>query len=447
MIKVRREDNYYQGGFSIQSVNWRIKKSVVMLIALLRIWFMLLAFGQNQEAAAAPASMLDSLNLLYNDINASQFPRIVSLVTVTNDIGFIVGKLDENNFKVYEDNVRELPILVEELPVADFGINAVLAIDHSGSMRGQPVADAKNAASIFVTLMQSQDQSAVVSFNHEPHTDCPFTGQVDSLKAAISKIEANGGTAIYDALMHSTYLFTSNLKNRAIILLTDGADKDSRYTYQEALTALVSHEIRVFSIGLGLNQNSPEENILKDVANKTGGLYFYSPTSRELEEIYKAISKLLHHRYRVTYTTHNPAKDGTLRHVQIQVLVNNNTSSDTASYRAPYEAPPVDTTKPKPPVIPPPPPEPVFEVVPNPFTPNEDGFNDWVEFRQGDSLPAGWVITILDRAGRPVRILKNGDRFWNGKDDSGQVVLPGCYLYLVSNAGRIIHRGLIQLVR
>ncbi|MDZ7263646.1 MAG: VWA domain-containing protein [candidate division KSB1 bacterium] len=418
----------------------------MMLLALIRIWFVPFAFGQSNAMAVAQTTMLDSLNLLYNDINASQFPRIVSLVTVTNEIGFVVGKLDENNFKVYEDNVRELPILVEELPVADFGISVVLAIDRSGSMRGQPVADAKNAASIFVTLMQPQDQSAVVSFNHEPHTDYPFTNQVDSLKAAIATIEANGGTAVYDALMHSTYLFTSYLKNRAIILLTDGADKDSRYTYQEALTALISHEIRVFSIGLGLNRNSPEENILKDVANKTGGLYFYSPSSKELEEIYKAISKLLHHRYRVTYTTHNPAKDGTLRHVQIQVSVNSNSSADTASYRAPYEAPPVDTTKPKPPVVPPPP-EPVFEAVPNPFTPNDDGFNDWTEFRQGDSIPLEWVITILDRAGRPVRTLKNGDRFWNGKDESGQAMLPGCYLYLVANGGRIIHRGLIQLIR
>jgi VWFA-related protein len=445
-MKIGSAGNYHSNPCSMPIRFPGLQKAVTFLLALIRIWFVPMAFGQSSDISLERTAMLDSLNLLYNDINASQFPRIVSLVTVTNEIGFVVGKLDENNFKVHEDKVRELPILVEELPVADFGISVVLAIDRSGSMRGQPVADAKNAASLFVSLMQIQDQSAVVSFNHEPHTDCPFTHQVDSLKAAIATIEANGGTAVYDALMHSTYLFTSYLKNRAIILLTDGADKDSRYTYQEALTALISHEIRVFSIGLGLNQNSPEENILKDVANKTGGLYFYSPTSRELEEIYKAISKLLHHRYRITYTTHNPAKDGTLRHVEIQVLVNNNASSDTASYRAPYEAPPVDTTKPKPPVVPPPP-EPGFEVVPNPFTPNDDGFNDWTEFRQGDSLPSTWVITILDRAGRPVRSLKNGDRFWNGKDESGQAMMPGCYLYLVSNGGQIIHRGLIQLIR
>jgi gliding motility-associated-like protein len=172
-------------------------------------------------------------------------------------------------------------------------------------------------------------------------------------------------------------------------------------------------------------------------------MYYYSPTSSDLEAIYRAISKLLHHRYQVTYATHNPAKDGTLRHVRIDVMVDSNTSSDTASYRAPYEKAPIDTVKP--PIIPPE--EPSFEVVPNPFTPNEDGFNDRAEFRQGVAIPANWIISILDRSGKLINQLKNGDRYWNGEDEQGHTVLPGCYLFIVSNGGQVIHRGLIQLIR
>ena len=382
----------------------------------------------------------DSVTLVYNDINAAGFPQIVSLVTVTNSVGFAIDKLDEDNFEVYEDNVRELPIKVEELSSGEIGINAVLVIDRSGSMRGQPITDAKKAATIFVELMQSKDQSAVVSFSHQPQTDSPFTRDIDSLKAAISRIEANGGTAIFDALIHSVYLMNHGLKNRAIILLTDGADKDSQYSYQEALNALLSYEVRVFTIGLGLNQNSPEENTLKDLASKTGGLYYYSPTSSDLEEIYRAISRLLHHRYRITYSTHNPAKDGTLRHVEIKVFVDNNTSGDTASYRAPYEgkSDPVDSVIVE---------DPNFEVVPNPFTPNDDGFNDWTEFRKGDGIPQNWIISIIDRAGRVIKQLRNGEKIWTGTDQSGQVMLPGTYLYIVFDGNQAIHRGLIQLVR
>ncbi|HEX9972397.1 MAG TPA: VWA domain-containing protein [bacterium] len=415
---------------------------IVIFILILHNYLTTIMYALESKNVMTRSLTLDSLILIYNDVNALTFPKIVSLVTVTNDAGFIVGKLDENNFIVQEDNTRELPILVEELASGVVGINVALTIDRSGSMRGQPITDAKNAASSFVGLMQKDDQSAVVSFANQPRTDHLFTSDVDSLKAAIARIQSNGGTAIFDALIHSVYLMNNSLKNRAIILLTDGADRDSQASYADALATVQSYEVRVFTIGLGLAQGSPEENILKDLASKTGGLYFYSPTSAQLEEIYRAISQLLHHRYRITYSTHNPAKDGTLRHVQVDVAVNTATSKDTANYRAPYEAPPIDP--PDDPVIPP---DSTFEVIPNPFTPNEDGFNDWTEFRKGSNIPQEWVITILDRAGRQVRQLHNGDRIWNGKDESGQIMLPGCYLYLVSSGKKIIYRGLIQLIR
>lgn len=438
-------------------------RSVFILnaVMLVMILFDVRGFVKASEVTsqAAASVMLDSLSLVYNHVDASQFPRIVSLVTVTNERGLIVGKLDENNFEVREDSVRELPIIVEELPEAQIGINVVLTIDRSESMTGQPITDARNAARSFVDLMQSQDKSAIVSFNHTPWTDHSFTGNIDSLKSAISKISAFGYTAVFDAIIHSVDLITDDLKNRAIILLTDGADNRSRYSFQQALNELISHEVRAFTIGLGLKRNSPEENVLKDLASKTGGLYFYSPTSNELEEIYRAISQLLHHRYQISYSTHNPAKDSTLRHVRIDVMVNRNSSSDTARYRAPYEKPPDPPPPPvDPPVVPPvvppvdppiepPNQEPVFEVAPNPFTPNGDGFNDRIEFRQGTELPQAWTISIMDRAGRTIKNLKQGERFWNGKDEAGQVMLPGCYLYVVSNGSRAIHRGFIQLIR
>ncbi len=378
----------------------------------------------------------EKLTLVYNEIDASNFPKIISIVSVMNDLSYVIGVLDENNFEVREDDVRELPITVELIAGGDIGVNVALVIDCSGSMMGQPITDAKNAANAFIDLMQSRDQSAIVSFSNQPRTDHAFSNDKNALKAAISSINAAGGTAMFDALIHAVYLMSASMKNRAIILLTDGADKDSYYTYQEALTALISHEVRTFTIGLGLNQNSSEENILKEIARQTGGLYFYSPTSGDLKTIYEAIYKLLHSQYRVTYTTHNPAKDGTLRHVKIDVFVNSYTSVDTANYRAPYSGSGGDI-----------PDSPDFQVVPNPFTPNDDGLNDWTEFRKGDGIPDTWVISIMDRTGRLIKNLRNGEAIWNGTDEAGMTMLPGTYLYIIYDGEQAIHRGLIQLVR
>ena len=399
--------------------------------------------GEELSKVSAKSSTADSLNLIYNSVDASNFPKIISLVTVMDMAGLIISKLDENNFMVFEDNTRELPIEVIELTDADIGINVVLTIDRSSSMEGQPIIDAKTAATTFVDLMQSKDKSAIVSFSGTPRTEHPFSNNKDSLKVAISKIFINARTAVYDAVIHSVYLLSDDIQNRVIILLTDGADNSSSNTYGEALNACLSNEVRVFTIGLGLRQNSPEKDILKNLAGETGGLYYYSPTSKELKEIYLAISKLLHHRYQISYTTHNPAKDGTLRHVHIDVMANTSTSWDTASYRAPYEPGPVDTLDP----VDPEPVEPTFEVVPNPFTPNDDGYNDWVEFKKGDTFPPDCSISILDRSGRLIRHLNKGENIWDGKDKSGNIMLPGSYLFFVANDSHIIHRGLIQLIR
>ncbi len=91
--------------------------------------------------------------------------------------------------------------------------------------------------------------------------------------------------------------------------------------------------------------------------------------------------------------------------------------------------------------------EPEVEVVPNPFTPNDDGFNDGTEFKRDGGIPANWVIIIMDRSGRTVRELRNGENVWDGKDSSGQLVLPGAYLYVIKDGERFVRRGLLGVVR
>ncbi|MDQ7064357.1 MAG: VWA domain-containing protein [candidate division KSB1 bacterium] len=285
---------------------------------------------------SALSGVANQLKLHYNRVNATGFPVIVSYVVVQNDSGYNIGDLNENHFVVHEDGVRELPIKVEEL-TDSIGVTVVLVIDRSTSMRGQPIVDARNAAVTFVQLMNKNDEAAVVSFASKVRTDYTFTNNKDSLIAAIQGINAKGGTAIFDALIHSAKLIETRQGQRAIILLTDGHDKDSNSTLQEALNAVRPTGVPVFTIGLNLGRGSQEERVLQDIAAATGGRYYRSPSSGDLNDIYKAISALLHHVYRITYTTHNPARDGTLRHVRITVNALGSTSSDTASYRAPLD--------------------------------------------------------------------------------------------------------------
>lgn len=386
--------------------------------------------GNDILSGATRQSLLaDSLVLRYIDINASRFPRIVSHVTVSDEIGFTVCNLNEANFVVYEDGVRELPIEVVELGDDAIDVNVVLAIDRSGSMK-QELMDAKAAANTFVQLMQKNDKSAVVSFSHEITTEYPLSNNKDSLAAAIARVNYKGDTAILDAILHSANLLKEVPSGRVIILMTDGTDNSSQNTLAQVIQMVKSLKIRVFTIGLGLKRGGGAEDTLKTISLATGSGYYYSPTSADLAHIYQEISGLLHHQYQVTYVTHNSAKDSTLRQVQIGVHRFQHTGSDTASYRAPYEPPP-----------------PVIEVYPNPFTPNGDGFNDLVEFIYDNGRPINWQIHIMATDGRVLKRLPEGSSRWDGTDEAGNLLRPGGYLYLISQNDQILRRGMLHLIR
>jgi VWFA-related protein len=276
-----------------------------------------------------------ALRLNYSQVDAAQFPRIVSYVNVQNDSGKTIGGLTKDNFIVHEDGTRELPIEVVEIVDDSVGVSVVLVMDRSGSMEGQPIADAKNAAITFVQLMSSEDQAALVSFSNRVTTDHGFSKDRASLIQAVNALVAAGGTAIYDAVIHAANLIAPVPGRRALILLTDGADRDSRATFNDAFNTIAPLNVPIYAIGLGPNVGSVEERNLRQLADSTRGRYYYSPTSQELEAIYREISTLLHHQYRISYTTHNCTMDGTLRNVRIAVQYRGLTSFGTKAYRAP----------------------------------------------------------------------------------------------------------------
>ncbi len=313
---------------------------ILSLIVLAVFFFSRIAPANGQVPGAGDGTLpkIQALNLRFYKIDASAFPRIVSYVNVNNDVGFAVGALDENNFRVFEDSRRQLPIVVEEITTDSIGVNVALVIDRSSSMRHDGAMDgAKAAAKTYVNLMNGLDEAAVVSFGNSPRTDHEFSTDKTSLNAAIDGINYGGGTELYDAIIHTANLLGNKDGNRAMILMTDGDEKeDSESSYQQAKAAFLQLGIPAFCIGLN-NQNTTIEANMIDLANASGGKYYYSPDTTQLAEIYKTISTLLHHQYRVTYTTDNPRRDGSLRAVRMEVDVAAETAVDTSSYRAPID--------------------------------------------------------------------------------------------------------------
>jgi len=277
-----------------------------------------------------------SILISFDQINSTKFPKIDCYVTVTDSSGNPITGLADTNFVVYEDNVRELPITVTPIGTTQSPISVAIVIDRSGSMSGQPISDAKTAASSFVDNLKPSDRASVISFNESVSIDQPFTSDKNALKNAINSLSAGGMTAIYDAAYTALSLLSSELNPRkAIILLTDGADNSSSFTPDSVIKYANFLGIPIHTIGLGLTPGSNEENALKNLSKSTGGRYFYSPTSSQLIDLYNLISQQIQAQYLISYVTHNPAFDNTLR--KVRVVVNYQSMSNFAerSYRAP----------------------------------------------------------------------------------------------------------------
>ncbi len=201
------------------------------------------------------------------------------------------------------------------------GIDIVMAIDVSSSMLAQDLKPdrltaLKRVAEEFVADRLS-DRIGLVVYAGESYTKTPITSDKDIVKSALRAISFEGliedGTAIGMGLATSVNrLKDSKAKSKIIILLTDGVNNSGFIDPKIATELAVEFNIKTYTIGLGSNGTALapvgilpngefkygltkveiDEELLKEIAQKTGGLYFRATDNKKLEEIYAEINKL-----------------------------------------------------------------------------------------------------------------------------------------------------------
>ena len=201
------------------------------------------------------------------------------------------------------------------------GIDIVMAIDISSSMLAQDLKPnrltaLKRVAASFIDDRVS-DRIGLVIYAGESYTKTPITSDRAIVKNSLSKIEFEGliddGTAIGMGLATAVNrLKDSRAKSKVIILLTDGVNNSGFIDPKIASELAVEYEIKTYTIGLGSNGTARapvgilpngkfqygltkveiDEELLKNIAINTGGLYFRATNNKKLEEIYNEINKL-----------------------------------------------------------------------------------------------------------------------------------------------------------
>ncbi len=178
--------------------------------------------------------------------------------------------------------------------------NILLVLDTSGSMQDEDrLTRAKAGLRVFFGDVGPQDRVGLLAFNTELHPLValgPYATNAGRLRSAVANLIADGGTAFYDAAVRG-FDAVRALKDRdrinAVVLLTDGDDTDSGYTYAEALKQLGSQgdsedHVRLYTIAYSAGAAQAEQQ-LNALAAATGGKGYQGSTD-DIESVYRSIS-------------------------------------------------------------------------------------------------------------------------------------------------------------
>jgi tight adherence protein B len=213
-------------------------------------------------------------------------------------------------------------------------------IDRSQSMRGKPLADAVAAARSFVGRKNGSDQLGVIAFGSKPLTLSPFSTAALDAQDSLTGMTADKtqGTALYDAIVvAANQLKTNELPGRVIVVLTDGADKGSTHTIDQAIAAARQANAAVYAIGIEGTGFTPDP--LLDIADKTGGEYYGASSTSALAAVYAKIADTLKRTWRIQYVT--ASRPGDRIHVEAAVVGHGTASSAfTVPGAAPTDAAP-----------------------------------------------------------------------------------------------------------
>jgi Ca-activated chloride channel homolog len=266
-----------------------------------------------QQPGQAPAGSNSGVFVFRKEVQ-----EVVLHATVVDKKQRLVMDLPKNAFTVYEND--KLQVITsfrrEDIPVA-MGI----VIDNSGSMR-EKRAKVNKAALNLVRSSNPQDQVFVVNFNDEYYLDQDFTSNIAKLKQALEKVEARGGTALYDALVASAdQLMHSKLQKKVLFVVTDGEDNASRESLEQAVRRLqVENGPTIYAIGLlgGEEGTRRARRALETLAERTGGVAFLPKTLDQVDEISRTVAHDIRSQYTIGYKPSTPKSEGGYRTIRVE---------------------------------------------------------------------------------------------------------------------------------
>ncbi len=300
----------------------RQKSIIAVVLVLLAIPAMMTGYAAQQQAdqtappqnSPQPTAPPQTLKV---DVDLVQVN-----VTVTDPQNRYVTGLDKEHFQIWEDKVEQT---IEYFSAEDAALSLGIIFDVSGSMKDK-ISEARDAAATFLKTGSPDDEHFLISFSNRAELSEDFTSDPGKIQNRLIFAPAKGMTALYDAVyMGLEKLKEGNNPKKALLLITDGEDNRSRYTFSNVREFVKEQDVQIYAIGIVSDFNSQLGSgrtgraLIDDLAEITGGRAFFPDSVYELEDICMKIAVELKNQYVLGYKSTNEAKDGKWRKLSMKM--------------------------------------------------------------------------------------------------------------------------------
>lgn len=298
------------------------------------------AQNQTQPANAQETNSQDenastTIHVGVNEVNL--------IFTVTDKHGHYIPNLKQSDFALLDDQ-RAPERVTSFRQQINLPLRVGIMIDTSTSIRSRFHFEQQSAIEFLLEMLRAHsDRAFVMGFDETPDLMQDWTNNLDGLETGINRLRPGGGTALFDAVYTACRdkLLTSRGTEpvrKAIILLSDGDDNQSRVHPDEAIKMCQRAETIIYAISTNWTPSRGKgDNVLTEMATDTGGQVFFPPSVEQVSESFKSIEEELRSQYAITYTPADFKANGQFRPIYLYCLNRKYVARARKGYFAPKE--------------------------------------------------------------------------------------------------------------
>jgi Ca-activated chloride channel family protein len=273
-----------------------------------------------------------------------QTTLVVAPVTVTDSNNRFVLGLEKSDFQVFEDGEEQV---ITHFSGEDAPLSVGLLVDTSGSMT-MKLDTSRKAAVELLDALNPEDEAFLVGFSDRARLIQAFTSGTERVRNALSGLQSGGLTALLDAInLGLDEMKKARNPRKALIVISDGGDNNSRYTHQEIAGLVRAADVQVYAMGVfepvlfpGLSKEEVSgPKLMSQISEQTGGRAFGVSDPTQLPSIAERIATELHNEYSLAYSPKRSERDGKYRKIEVRLKARKEFPDLKARWRLGYYAP------------------------------------------------------------------------------------------------------------